>query len=287
MTKTRRGLIITFTILLVLISLFFNIKNTSSQPSSSTIIVENNNIEYTSTLPSFPQQLMNLSEAVMPRAFSEYSTKFFKEDLSSSNQLLSLTESVNPRLRVEYISGMVYDQLTNPPSAIEELTSLTKPRIIAEYSTITFMSDLDQPTFLPIITICDQSGQLKSVFQPSEDVYVLGINLPPDTGITIYVIPNTLEVSSENAVTTCWGSTNSNGEFPITLVWTNPLTEGEFDIWADLNQNGTYDEDVDEYINSALDVNAFTVIPELPSWLILTVFTIAILMVIICKKHLT
>ena len=130
---------------------------------------------------------------------------------------------------------------------------------------------------VPWIAACDETGYEKNVFDPSEDVYILGGNYPVETNVTIYVIPDNRSTTPTNAIATSWTVTNSYGELPLTLTWNGPLVKGDYDVWIDVNQNGVYDE-LDVYDDSALDVYAFSVIPEFTSLasmlLVFLIFTV-------------
>jgi len=116
-------------------------------------------------------------------------------------------------------------------------------------------------------------------------VYVSGGNFPLDTNVTSYVIPDNMSASPDSAIATCWTLTDSMGEVHLTSLWTSPLAEGNYDIWVDVNQNGIYDETVDMCDHSVLDIYAFTVIPEFPSFIILPLFMIATLLAVIVYRR--
>jgi len=113
---------------------------------------------------------------------------------------------------------------------------------------------------VPKVWPTDSLGNLKSEFDVSSDVYVTGSDLPANTKITIYILdPDLGIVVASSSVTT-----DSHGSIPVTLVWSGPLykitymgttiyrlRDCEYEIWADLNQNGQRDD------GDALDV--FTV----------------------------
>ena len=292
MTKNRKVPPLVFSIslasIIAIVALSYS-RITLSQSSMmpAEIIVEDNSLDYSSTLVSLPQQLMALSEQVSPRTIAEYSCGFFKEDLHISSQLLNLTEYVSPRFRMEYTSEMFSEQLPNPPDDLEQITSHAKPRIVIEYSTTMYTTSLVHPMFLPWVIACNEAGQHKDIFDLPNIVYILGANLPSETNVTIYIIPNNMSASPDNAIASCWILTGSNGELPLTLAWESPLSEGHYDLWVDVNQNGMCEETIDIYANSALDIDAFTVVPEFPSFLILPLFMISTLLATILyrRKH--
>jgi hypothetical protein len=89
-----------------------------------------------------------------------------------------------------------------------------------------------------------------------------------------------MSASPDNAVATCWTLTIYNGGLPLTLAWESSLAEGDYDIWVDVNQNGICEETGDIYYDFALNIYAFTAIPEFPSFLILPLFMIATLLAV-------
>lgn len=104
-----------------------------------------------------------------------------------------------------------------------------------------------QVPFIPT----DDSGNFKSTFLLHENVYITGGDCKGYSEVTIYVIPNHEEIKPENAVsepvdaeTIDWYSIKS---LPTTLIWSAPLTPGEYDIWIDTNQNGQFDPGPDGY----------------------------------------
>jgi len=125
----------------------------------------------------------------------------------------------------------------------------------------------------------DSSGNSKFTFDLMESVYVRGQGFPADTNVTIYIIPEEAETLQSNAVTNAFAITSSTGALPATLVWSPPLTLGEYDIWVDVNQNGAFDAG-DIGNNQAIGIYGFNVIPELSTWsstlLILIISTVAL-----------
>jgi hypothetical protein len=119
----------------------------------------------------------------------------------------------------------------------------------------------------PRVFTCDETGNERDVFNLSESVYIAGRNLPIETVMSIYVIPNNVSANPSNAVVTSVIETNSSGGLSLTMIWTSSLTEGVFDIWVDVNSNGVVD-DVDLYEDS-FDIYDFSIVPEFSSWSLL------------------
>jgi len=65
----------------------------------------------------------------------------------------------------------------------------------------------------------DSEGNPKSEFGVSDDVYVTGSGLPPNTEITIYIMDPHLGIAVAGSSVT----TDSHGSIPATLVWSGPL----------------------------------------------------------------
>jgi hypothetical protein len=94
-------------------------------------------------------------------------------------------------------------------------------------------------------------GSNKDVYQIDEVVYVTGSCLPASSNVRFYIVGNLSwtdglaipsDVSSDGMNTLL---TNSAGNLGTTSLWQAPLTPGEYDIVADVNQNGYYDAGID------------------------------------------
>jgi len=125
--------------------------------------------------------------------------------------------------------------------------------------------------------VYDSAGNSKSTFQLSDNVYIRGVGFPADTDVTIYLIPDGAQALPANAVANASTTTNSTGGLPVTLVWSQPLTLGEYDIWVDANQSGVFDAG-DVWNSQSIGIYGFDVIPEFTTWtsilLVLAVLTI-------------
>jgi len=95
--------------------------------------------------------------------------------------------------------------------------------------------------FATLIWSTDSAGNSKATFNLTDNIYVRGQSFTADTNVTIYLIPDGADASPSNAVANALTTTNSTGYLPVTLVWSQPLTLGEYDIWVDVNQNGVFD----------------------------------------------
>jgi len=111
------------------------------------------------------------------------------------------------------------------------------------------------------VVSCAADGTGKDTFLPGEEVYVKGSVLPASTDVTIYIILDGEDALPGNAVASATCTTEADGSLLTTLVWSPPLTVGEYDIWVDANQNGIYDGS-DVWNDATIWIYAFNVIPE-------------------------
>ena len=105
----------------------------------------------------------------------------------------------------------------------------------------------------------DSAGNPKSTFELSDNVYAIGQGFPPNTDITIYLIPDREDALPANAVASVSTTTDTTEDLPVTLVWSQPLAIGEYDIWIDVNQNEEFDAG-DVWNNQAGGIYSFSVI---------------------------
>lgn len=110
---------------------------------------------------------------------------------------------------------------------------------------------------------CDEFGNEKDIFLLSEDVYVKGGCFGPFNDVDIYVVPNGVSTEPGNAVSgPIAATTDGDGHLPITLVWSNPLILGDYDVWVDVNQNGVFEWWLDGHYYCICRPYLFHVIPE-------------------------
>jgi len=121
----------------------------------------------------------------------------------------------------------------------------------------------------PSIVLCDQFGNGKTRFSPSDDVYAKGSRYPTSTEVTIYVILDGHSLTPSNAKTVTHKTTEADGTLAVTLLWRHPLDFGKYDIWVDVNQNDVFDDD-DVCADLSVGIFGFFVIPE-PSALVGTI----------------
>ena len=106
----------------------------------------------------------------------------------------------------------------------------------------------------------DSAANTISTVLSSGNVYVKGSGLPVSTDVAIYLIPDGQTASPSNAVANALATTTASGDLPNTLVWSAPLTPGQYDVWVDANKNGVFDSG-DALNNQAGGIYAFDVTP--------------------------
>jgi hypothetical protein len=87
----------------------------------------------------------------------------------------------------------------------------------------------------------DSAGDPKSIFDLMDSVYVRGQGFTADTSVTVCLIPDGAEAPPSNAVADASTTTTDTRDLTVTLMWSQPLTKGEYDLWVDINQNGVSD----------------------------------------------
>jgi outer membrane protein assembly factor BamB len=115
--------------------------------------------------------------------------------------------------------------------------------------------------FASLVWSTDSAGDSKSTFDLSDNVYVRGEGFTADTSVTIYLIPDGADALPANAVATASATTDTAGDLSATLVWSQPLTLGEYDVWVDENQNGVLDG-ADVWNSQSIDIYPLDIIPE-------------------------
>ncbi|WP_455370081.1 LamG domain-containing protein [[Eubacterium] cellulosolvens] len=97
----------------------------------------------------------------------------------------------------------------------------------------------------------DSTGTIKDIFTTDETVYATGSGFTPGTSVDVYIvrdlawndgraIPEDVSTDGMNTVVA-----DSSGNLGPTAVWSPALTNGEYDMVFDINQNGQYDAGID------------------------------------------
>ena len=142
------------------------------------------------------------------------------------------------------------------------------------------------PPSAQYVTSCDSNGP-ENTFNPNEDVYCYGGNLPLNDVVDIYIVVDKAwavgdsigtDISDDgvNAV-----STDNSGNILTAKIWTAPLTLGEYDIVFDLDQDGELDanDPVDDFTFS----EGVEVVPEFTT-IALPVAAVFVLLFILRRK---
>lgn len=121
------------------------------------------------------------------------------------------------------------------------------------------------------IESCDSSGAKKDTFGLVEDVYAKGSGYSPSTAYDIYVVEDVatwtdgMAIPSRVSGTVLSVSSDASGDISATLVWSDPLVVGKYDIVVDVDGDGFYNQSRDALDDSDIEVTAgFNVIPEVP-----------------------
>jgi hypothetical protein len=108
-------------------------------------------------------------------------------------------------------------------------------------------------------------------FAPSDNVYAKGSGMLKNQEYKIYIIEDTTitdGMAIPTPVTTpVTVTTDDDGRFSPTLIWSGPLTPGYYDIIADCQNVGVsgYYDSADAIDDEEINVTAgFFVIPEVP-----------------------
>ena len=122
----------------------------------------------------------------------------------------------------------------------------------------------------PAIESCDSAGVKKDTFMLDDDVYANGTCYQPQTTYDIYVVEDVtwvdgMAIPPRVPGTATTVTTDANGNIPPTLLWSNPLTPGKYDIIVDVDGDGLYYAESDALDDNDVEVTAgFFVIPEVP-----------------------
>jgi hypothetical protein len=115
----------------------------------------------------------------------------------------------------------------------------------------------------------DSQGAEKDTFDITENVYFAGTGYAPLTVYNISIVEDVAEwvdgmpIPSRVPGTETTVTSNATGDIPVTLIWSSPLTVGQFDIIVDVDGDGNYTEGIDALDSDGLGTTAgFFVIPE-------------------------
>lgn len=135
---------------------------------------------------------------------------------------------------------------------------------------IAFFFSFAQAVFAATIFTSDSSGALKTSFYTNETVYLAPstANITTNsTSVRIYIMQDSNSWSNQTNLTDLSGgyktfTTNDTGYLNKTnIIWPATLTVGNYDVIADANSNGVYDQGIDFIYDTA--AIGFQVIPLL------------------------
>jgi hypothetical protein len=157
------------------------------------------------------------------------------------------------------------------------------------YANMTTIQDFG---LVPFIESSNVTGNPKDTFFTTDEVYVIGHGYSPSTTYHLYVVEDSATWTDGMAIpprvngTATTVSSDAGGYIPPTLVWSDPLVIGKYDIVIDVNNNSVYDNGIDYLDDNDIEVTAgFSVIPEYPTFLILPLLMIATLLAVYVKKR--
>ncbi len=121
------------------------------------------------------------------------------------------------------------------------------------------------PQLSPTVESCDSSGTRKDVFDIKDTVYSNGSGYAPSTEYDLYIVNDSLWVDGTlipNSAIHVNVTSDPSGKLQPTVIWTAPLTLGNYDIIVDVNANGRYDLSIDAIDDNDIVTAGFFVVPE-------------------------
>ncbi|NVM57463.1 MAG: hypothetical protein HWN51_05025 [Desulfobacterales bacterium] len=131
----------------------------------------------------------------------------------------------------------------------------------------------------PTIESCDSTGVTKDTFDIADTVYVKGAGYSPSTTYDVYLVEDVtwvdgMAIPPPVAGTIASISSDATGNVPATLLWSDPLVPGRYDIVVDVDGDGLYYAESDALDDNDIEVTAgFFVIPEYPLGTVLGLVT--------------
>jgi hypothetical protein len=121
---------------------------------------------------------------------------------------------------------------------------------------------------LPTIESCNSTGDKKDTFMVGDKVYANGTGYRPQTTYDVYVVEDVtwvdgMAIPPRVVGTATTVTSDPSGNVPATLLWSDPLTPGKYDIIVDVDGDGLYYGEVDALDDNDIKVTAgFFVVPE-------------------------
>jgi hypothetical protein len=124
------------------------------------------------------------------------------------------------------------------------------------------------PPSIVTIESCDSTGAKKDTFQLGDEVYVTGTGYSDSATYDVYLVEDVtwvdgMAIPPRVAGTAISISSDGTGTVPATLLWSDPLVPGKYDIVVDVDGDGLYYAESDALDDNDIQVTAgFFVIPE-------------------------
>jgi hypothetical protein len=148
---------------------------------------------------------------------------------------------------------------------------------------------------VPSIESSDSTGAKKDTFALIDDVYTTGDGYQASTTYDVYLVKDVMWIDGMAIPPPVPGTTSTltadaSGNIPPTLLWSNPLVPGKYDIVVDVDGDGLYYAESDALDDNDIEVTAgFFVIPELPLGTVLASLSmfVALIGYVSFKRHRT
>jgi len=124
------------------------------------------------------------------------------------------------------------------------------------------------PVVLWTIESCDIAGSQKDTFAVGDDVYAIGTGYNPSTTFDLFLVEDVtwidgMAIPPRVPGTTTTITSDGAGNVPPTLLWSNPVVPGKYDLVVDLDGDGLYYANTDALDDIDIEITAgLFVIPE-------------------------
>ena len=184
-------------------------------------------------------------------------------DLSTQTVATTPFQDYSEEIGTETTEEIIYEDLDPYTVLVTHIITTTVTYKDHIYPLIVKVED-DTEGAVPYVVSSDYTGAERNRFDLTQDVYCYAGNLPDSTNVDIYVVANKDVWNDNNELTDVSGvyetrTTEGDGSIANTKIWSATLTEGDYDIVVDTNQNGEWN--TGEPIDSDVDVG-FTAVPE-------------------------
>ena len=180
------------------------------------------------------------------------------------NQTVATTpfENYTEEIGSEETEEIIYECLDVRTVLVTHIITTTVTYKDHIYQLIVKVED-DTEGAVPYVVSSDYTGKERNTFELTEDVYCYAGNIPAGD-VRIYVVANKDVWTDGDGLTDVSGgnetrTTESDGSIATTKIWSATLTQGDYDIVVDTNQNGEWN--TGEPIDSEVDVG-LSAVPE-------------------------